>query len=97
MKGFNANKSKIIEGETFSDCSQKSLVKKGIAGKNYFIILISLGKRKKKKNQSEVGQTNQFSFVKINKSMQNMSEFTRQERFASSAKQDLHIITLISR
>lgn len=81
MKGFNANKSKIIEGETFSDCSQKSLVKKRIAGKNYFIILISSGKRKK--TQSKVGQTNQFSFVKINKSMQNMSEFTCKEGLAA--------------
>lgn len=80
MKGFNANKSEIIEGKTFSDCSQKSLVKKKIAGKNYFIILIFLGK---KKNQSKLGQINQFSFVKINRSMQNMSESTCQKVFVT--------------
>lgn len=79
LKGFNANKSEIIEGKTFSDCSQKSLVKKRVAGKNYFIILIFLGK----KNQSKVGQINQFSFVKISRSMQNMSEFTRQKVFVT--------------
>lgn len=44
LKGFNANKSEIIERKTFSDCSQKILVKKRIAGKNYFIISIFGGK-----------------------------------------------------
>lgn len=78
MKGFNANKTEIIEGKTFLDCSQKSLVKKRITGKNYFIILIFLEKKKK---LSKVGQINQFSFAKINTSLKNISEFTCQKVF----------------
>lgn len=54
LKGFNANKSEIIEEETPSDCSQKSLAQRRVAGKNYFIILIFFGKSKQDKSNRPI-------------------------------------------
>lgn len=92
MKGFNANKTELIEGKTFSDCSQKSLVKKRITGKNYFIILIFLEKKKAKQGRSNkpiLFCKNQYKleehqWIYMSKSVYNCTAKTRPAHYYSN-------------
>lgn len=92
-KGFNANKPEIIEGKTPSDCSQKSLAKKRMAGKNYFIILIFLEKSKEDNSNRPIHFC-QTRWKQVEEPCIYVSK-TVCNHLVEHENQDLHIITLI--